>query len=276
MSYNNAINNNIWAGNMNILSAIVEKKKERLEETKRNIPLAEIKERIKETEETRDFSAAIRRSPGGPIKLIAEIKKASPSKGLIRSAFDPVAIATVYESGPVSAISVLTEEDFFQGNLAYLADVKRVTTKPVLRKDFIFDEYQLYEARAAGADAVLLIAAILTNVQAAELYYRAVKLGMAVLFEIHNEEDLETALYVDTDIIGINNRDLKTMSIDLSTTLRLKKIIPEDKIVVSESGINSRQEALTLQDNGIDAMLIGNAFMKSADIGLKINELMKD
>jgi len=260
---------------MNILSAIVEKKRERLAEAKRNIPLTEIKERVRAMEEPRDFSSAIKRGPAGPIKLIAEIKKASPSKGLIRGDFDPAAIAAVYEASPVSAISVLTEEDFFQGNLAYITEVKKVTTKPVLRKDFMFDEYQLFEARASGADAVLLIADMLSNVQAAELYYVAAKLGMAALFEIHNEEDLEMALYVDADIIGINNRDLKTLSIDLSTTARLKKMIPGDKIVVSESGINTRHDVLALQDNSIDAMLIGTAFMQSTDISSRIEELMK-
>jgi len=259
---------------MNILDTIFEKKKTRLEETKRRAPLDRIKERIKEMEGARDFRKAIRKDPAGPIKLIAEIKKASPSKGLIRSDFDPCAIAAVYEANPVNAISVLTEEDFFHGSLAYLSAVRKVTTKPVLRKDFIFDEYQLFEARAAGADAVLLIAAILANVQAAELYYRAVKLGMAVLFEVHNEKDLQTALYVDADIIGINNRDLKTLAIDLSTTLRLKKQIPEGKIIVSESGISSRQDVLALQENGVDAMLIGTTFMKAADIGAKIDELL--
>jgi indole-3-glycerol phosphate synthase len=264
------------AENMNILTKIVDRKKERLEEAKRSAPLDALKDRIRGMEQTRDFGEAIRRGPGDPIKLIAEIKKASPSKGLIRSDFDPVAIASIYESGAVEAISVLTEEDHFQGNLSYIAAVKQTTTKPVLRKDFIFDEYQVFEARAAGADAVLLIAAILSQVQAAELYYRAVKLGMSVLFEIHNEEDLETALYVDADIIGINNRDLKTLSIDLSTTLKLKKMLPDGKTVVSESGINTRQDALTLQENNIDAMLIGTAFMKTADISAKINEIMRD
>ncbi len=259
---------------MNILTKIVEKKRERLEVSKREFPLNELKERIKGIEKTRDFSSAIQRNADS-IKLIAEIKKASPSKGLIRRDFDPVKIASIYESKPVSALSVLTEEDFFQGHLSYIQLVKKVTAKPVLRKDFIFDEYQLFEARANGADAVLLIAAILSRVQAAEFYYLATKLGMAVLLEIHNEEDLETALYVDADIVGINNRDLKTLSIDLATTARLKDLLPEDKIIVSESGIRTRQDVLTLQNSGIDAMLIGTSFMETADIGKKIDELMQ-
>lgn len=259
---------------MNILTKIVDRKRERLDAAKRDLPLNELKDRIKGIERERDFSDAIRKN-GDSIKLIAEIKKASPSKGLIRSDFDPIKIASIYESRPVSALSVLTEEDFFQGHLSYISQVKEITAKPVLRKDFIFDEYQLFESRANGADAVLLIAAILSRVQAAEFYYLATKLGMAVLLEIHNEEDLETALYVDADIIGINNRDLKTLSIDLATTTRLKKLMPEDKIVVSESGIRTRQDVRTLQDNGIDAMLIGTSFMEAPDIGKKIDELMQ-
>jgi indole-3-glycerol phosphate synthase len=259
---------------MNILTKIVDRKRERLDAAKRDLPLNELKDRIKGIERARDFSDAIQKN-GDSIKLIAEIKKASPSKGLIRSDFDPIKIASIYESRPVSALSVLTEEDFFQGHLSYISQVKEITAKPVLRKDFIFDEYQLFESRANGADAVLLIAAILSRVQAAEFYYLATKLGMAVLLEIHNEEDLETALYVDADIIGINNRDLKTLSIDLATTTRLKKLMPEDKIVVSESGIRTRQDVRTLQDNGIDAMLIGTSFMEAPDIGKKIDELMQ-
>jgi indole-3-glycerol phosphate synthase len=259
---------------MNILTTIVDRKRDRLEAVKRDKPLDELKERIKGMEQTRDFAAAIKRD-GAAINLIAEIKKASPSKGLIRGDFDPAALASVYELHGVSAISVLTEEDFFQGHLSYLELAKKSSTKPILRKDFIFDEYQLFEARANGADAVLLIASILSNVQAAEFYYLAVKLGLAVLFEVHNEEDLEIASYVDADIVGINNRDLKTLSIDLSTTLRLKKLIPDDKIVVSESGISSRQDVLMLQQNKIDAMLIGTAFMKASDIGTEIDELMQ-
>ena len=259
---------------MNILTKIVDKKRGRVEAAKRVLPVAGLKERIKGIDDTRDFASAIRRD-GNAVKLIAEIKKASPSKGLIRSDFDPVKIASIYESGPVSALSVLTEEDFFQGDLSYIHAIKEVTAKPVLRKDFIFDEYQLFESRANGADAVLLIAAILSRVQAAEFYYLATKLGMAVLFEIHNEEDLETALYVDADIIGINNRDLSTLSVDLSTTARLRKLLPEDRIVVSESGIRTRQDVLTLRNNGIDAMLIGTSFMETPDIGKKIDELMQ-
>jgi indole-3-glycerol phosphate synthase len=260
---------------MNILTTIIAKKTERLNATKVSLPQSELRERIKGLDKPRDFRASIQRH-GGPIRLIAEIKKASPSKGLIRSDFDPIKIASLYESKPVNALSVLTEEDYFQGQLAYISRVKEVTTKPVLRKDFIFDEYQIYESRAFGADAVLLIAAVLEQGQAKEYLHIAAELGLAVLFEVHNEKELEKALHVDAEIIGINNRNLKTLSIDLSTTLRLKKEVPVGKIVVSESGIRTRQDVLMLQNNGIDAMLIGTSFMETPDIGRKIDDLLSN
>jgi indole-3-glycerol phosphate synthase len=258
---------------MNILTSIVAKKTEKLHVAKVSLPQSELEERIKRITKPRDFKGAIQRHEG-PIRLIAEIKKASPSKGLIRSDFDPLKIASIYESKPVSALSVLTEEDYFQGQLSYISQVKDITTKPILRKDFIFDEYQLYESRASGADAVLLIAAVLEQSQAKEYLHLAAELGLTVLFEVHNEEDLEKALRVDAEIIGINNRNLKTLSIDLSTTLRLKKEVPAGKIVVSESGISTRKDVLMLQDNGIDAMLIGTSFMETPDIGRKIDDLL--
>jgi len=259
---------------MDILRSIVAKRAERLEDAQCRTTLHELKSRIADLDRPRDFKSAL--EGRGPIRLIAEIKKVSPSKGLIRSDFDPVAIASVYESKPVSAVSVLTEEDYFQGHLSYVGRVKAVTTKPVLRKDFIIDEYQIYESRVFGADAILLIAAILEKGRAGEYLKIASELGLGVLFEIHNEEDLAKALAADADIIGINNRDLKTMTIDLSTTLRLAKDVPAGRLLVSESGIRSRRDVLTLQDNGIDAMLIGTSFMEAPDIGKKIDELMSD
>jgi indole-3-glycerol phosphate synthase len=260
---------------MNVLKNIVAKKIERVEDAQCRHTLSEIKKGLADLERPRDFREALKREHG-PIKLIAEIKKASPSKGLIRSDFDPLQIASVYESNHVGAISVLTEEDFFQGHLSYLRRVRQVTSMPLLRKDFIIDEYQLYESRLYGADAVLLIAAILDKRRAGEYLQLASELGLAVLFEVHNEEDLEKALFVDADIIGINNRDLNTLAIDLTTTLRLKAVIPSGKIIVSESGIRTRQDVVTLQNNGIDAMLIGTSFMEATDIGKKIEELLSD
>ena len=259
---------------MDILTKIVDAKRKRLEYSKSVVSIHELKSRLPDMDSTRDFRSAIKKE-GGNIRLIAEIKKASPSKGLIREDFDLNSIASIYEEKPVSAISVLTEEDFFQGDLKYINDVKNITTKPVLRKDFIFDEYQIYEARANGADAVLLIAAILEKKQAAEYLHLCRELGLYVLFEAHDENDLEKSLLINADIIGINNRDLKTMKIDLSTTIRLKKQIPRDKIVVSESGIGDRNDVLKLSDAGIDAILIGTSLMKSKDIGSKIDELIR-
>jgi indole-3-glycerol phosphate synthase len=257
---------------MTVLDKIVEKKKERLSSVKGSIPLSELKAVIRDIEKPRDFAGAVKRGVED-IRLIAEIKKASPSRGLIRRDFDHIGIADIYENRKVAAISVLTEEDFFQGNLAYLGDVKRRTTCPVLRKDFIFDEYQIYEARASRADAFLLIAAILDTGQAAEYLALAQELGMAVLFEVHNYEELEKALTVNASIIGINNRNLKTLSIDLANSLTLKKEIPEGRIVVSESGIRTREDVLKVASAGIDAILVGTCLMESHDIGAGIDRL---
>jgi indole-3-glycerol phosphate synthase len=258
---------------MSILNTIVEKKKERLFSSKKITPLSKLKSIIKDIDKPGDFRKAIKRD-SDTIKLIAEIKKASPSKGIIRQNFDHLAIACIYQEKRVHAVSVLTEEDFFLGSLSFIPDVKKVLFKPVLRKDFIFDEYQIYEARAHHADAVLLIAAILGKNQAVEFLYLAKELGMSVLFEVHDFKELETALMIKADIIGINNRNLKTMHIDPSTTIQLKREIPSDRIVVSESGIQTRKDVLRFDEEGIDALLIGTSFMEAEDIGEKIDELM--
>jgi indole-3-glycerol phosphate synthase len=258
---------------MNILNEIVKKKAERLQYAKSTIPINELKKCIQDIDKARDFRTAIKRNDE-KIRLIAEIKRASPSKGLIRKDFDLIKIASVYDEKPVIAISVLTEEDFFQGHLSYIKVVKDITSKPVLRKDFIFDEYQIYESRVNHADAILLIAAILDKNQAEEYLHLAKELGLHILFEVHDEDDLEKALLIDADIIGINNRNLKTLKIDLSTTMRLKKDIPKDKIVVSESGIKNRADVVRLIDARIDAMLIGTSLMEAEDIGEKIDELL--
>ncbi|WP_333656219.1 indole-3-glycerol phosphate synthase TrpC [Dissulfurispira sp.] len=260
---------------MSVLDTIVKKKAERLQYAKSTIPIRDLKNRLQDMDKTRNFKGAVKRNDK-KIKLIAEIKKASPSKGIIRKDFDPIKIASIYDEKPVSAISVLTEEDFFQGHLSYIKIVKDITSKPVLRKDFIFDEYQIYESRVNHADAILLIAAILDKNQTKEYLHLSKELGLHVLFEVHDEDDLEKALLIDADIIGINNRNLKTLKVDLSTTFRLKKDIPKDKIVVSESGIKSRDDVIKLEEAGIDAMLIGTSLMEAEDIGKKIDELMED
>ena len=192
---------------------------------------------------------------------------------MIRRDFNPVAIAKIYEEKKVNAVSILTEEDYFQGNLFYLSKGRKVLTKPLLRKDFIFDEYQIYESRAYEADAVLLIAALLEKNQAVEYLHLAEELGMSVLFEVHDFKELEMALSVGTGIIGINNRNLKTLNVDINTTFHLRKEIPPGKIVVSESGIRTSGDVRRLAGGGIDAMLIGTSFMEADDISGKIEEL---
>ncbi len=257
---------------MSILKTIVDRKREKLIQTKCKIPLYDLKRKISDSGNPLDFGSSIKRNSNN-IKLIAEIKKASPSKGIIRKDFDPLKIGKIYQEKAVDAVSILTEEDYFQGSLLFIPEVKKFLTKPVLRKDFIFDEYQIYEARAYQADAVLLIAAILEKNQASEYIHLSEELGLSVLFEVHDFKELETALYLDCKIIGINNRNLKTLQIDINTTFNLKKEIPPDKIVVSESGIKNYNDVLKLQEHGIDAMLIGTALMESSDIGKKIDEL---
>jgi indole-3-glycerol phosphate synthase len=257
---------------MSILERIVEKKKDRLSFARSRTPLAELKSRIRDAGKPRDFRRAVS-GAGGTVRLIAEIKQVSPSKGLIRKDFDHLAIARIYEEKKVDAISVITEEDFFQGRLDYLGDVKRLVSRPVLRKDFVFDEYQIYEARAAGADALLLIAALLGTGQSADYLALAQELGMAVLFEVHDHAELEKALTIAAPIVGINNRNLRTMAVDPSTSLELKKEIPEGRTVVSESGIRTREDVLKVASAGIDAILVGTCLMESPDIGAKIDLL---
>lgn len=257
---------------MSILRQIVEKKRERLDSAKAKVSVRELKARLQGAPEPRDFMAAVRRGSGN-IRLIAEIKKASPSKGLLNRDFEPAKFAFIYEEKAVDAISVITEEDFFQGSLDYLPAVRGITTRPVLRKDFIFDEYQIYEARVNNGDAILLIASVLSRGQAGEYLHLSRELGMSVLFEVHDFKELDTALSLNAGIIGINNRDLKTMTTDIGVTLKLKKEIPEGRVVVSESGIGKRADVLQLENAGIDAMLVGTSLMLSVDIRAKIDEL---
>jgi indole-3-glycerol phosphate synthase len=260
---------------MSVLNRIVEQKKVRISAAKAARPLAALKSTISSVERPRDFAGAVTGN-AGRVKLIAELKKASPSRGLIRPDFDHKKIASIYEARAVDALSVLTEEDFFQGSLDYLPEVRAITSRPLLRKDFLIDDYQIFEARAYQADAVLLIAAILEKNQAAEYLACAGELGMAVLFEVHDHRELEMALLIDAPIIGINNRNLKTLAIDLETTFQLRREIPGGKIVVSESGISRHEDVLKLLEAGVDAMLVGSSFMAAADIGRKIDELRNE
>jgi indole-3-glycerol phosphate synthase len=258
---------------MSLLNKIVGKKKERLASLKTKVPLKEIRSMASDAELPRNFMNVLKRG-SGPIRLIAEIKKASPIKGVIRQDFDPVTIASIYERKNVDAISVITEEDYFQGKLEYLLDVKKITDRPLLRKDFIFDGYQIYESKAKGADAILLIASILDENQSEEFLHLAKEIGLSVVFEVHNFKELEMVLRVNTKVIGINNRDLETLNINLNTTFELKKEIPIDKIVLSESGIKTREDVRRLENAGIDSILVGTAFMESEDIGKEIDKFM--
>jgi indole-3-glycerol phosphate synthase len=202
------------------------------------------------------------------------VKKASPSKGVIRENFDPVTIARVYEESGAACISVLTEEKFFQGKLEYLDLIRKSAGLPLLRKDFIVDEYQIYEARAAGADAILLIAACLEKEQMKDYLGIAGQLGLDVLVESHTYRELDRSLLAGATLVGINNRDLTTFVVSLRTTLDLLKDIPDDRTVVSESGIKTRDDVIALEKAGVDAILVGESLMREKDIGKKVKELL--
>jgi len=255
-----------------ILDEIVAYKRTELVETKRAAPLAELKAKAASMEPTRGFREAL--AGEGEMRLIAEVKKASPSKGVIREDFDPVKIARTYEESGASCLSVLTEKKFFQGKLGYLDDIRKDVGLPLLRKDFIIDEYQIYETRTAGADALLLIVACLGHHQLEDYLGLAGRLGLDVLIEAHTYKELDRVLLTGARLVGINNRDLATFKVDLRTTLELLKDIPDDCIVVSESGINTREDVLLLQKAGVDAILVGESLMREKDIGKKVKELL--
>ena len=257
-----------------ILDEIVAAKQQELQKTKQSCPLADLEKMLYNPPPVRDFCAALRGGRAGKITIIAEVKKASPSKGIICEQFHPVEIARQYQENGAAALSVLTEEKYFLGSLDYLQQIKEATAIPVLRKDFIFDPYQLYEARVRGADAVLLIAALLEHGQLRDLMALCSRLSLSYLLEVHDKRELETALALDAGVIGINNRDLNTFKTDISTTLRLGRLIPRDKIIVSESGLARREDIITLRDAGVDAFLIGETFMKEKKPGNKLRELI--
>ena len=259
---------------MSILNQIIEHKKEELETVMRKVSLSELKSRIVDMDGTKSFMKAVKRDKGGPIRLIAELKKASPSKGLIKEDFNLNDIISTYDKKSVSAMSVLTEKRYFSGDLDYLNQARKLTEKPLLRKDFMFDDYQIYEARANNADAVLLIAAALERSHLCHLYGVARELSLDCLVEVHTYKELDMVLQTGAEIIGINNRNLKTMEISLDTTFDFLKDIPDDRIVVSESGISTRADVEALEATRVDAMLVGTSIMKSDDIGARIDELM--
>lgn len=263
-----------------ILERILEHKKAELRHKQSRSYLADLKAIIRDAPPPLGFAVALdaTRTDASPA-LIAEVKKASPSLGLLREEFaekfDHLAIARTYYEHGASAVSVLTDKDFFKGDLQYLADIKKALPIPALDKEFMVGEIQFYEARAHGADAVLLIVAALERRQLIDFYALATELGMDSLFETHHERELDTVLeWIPTArLIGINNRDLKTFTTDLNVTFRLAKRMPADKVIVSESGIRSRADVLKLAEAGIHAMLVGESLIKSDDIGKKVEEL---
>jgi len=257
-----------------ILDEIIKAKKVELAETKKRLPLKKVEILAGKAPAPRDFTAALK---GSRIKIIAEIKKASPSKGMISTDFNPAQTARIYAENGAAAISVLTETQYFLGSMAYLDTVKQALAGrpiPVLRKDFLFEPYQIFESRAHQADVVLLIAAILPPVLLKELLDLAHGMQMQALVEVHNEKELEVALQGDAGIIGINNRDLATFKVDITTTQKLRQLIPPGKIVVSESGIKNRADMDRMKAWGVDAVLIGETFMAAPDIAAKLRELL--
>jgi len=255
-----------------LLKKIVEKKKEELERRKKTFSIREMEERISKVSPPRDLMEVF--SQHAPVALIAEIKFASPSSGVIKTDGDPGQIASEYESAGASAISVLTETHFFKGDLSYLHQVKEDTTLPLLQKDFIIDPFQIYEGRAFGADAILLIASLLDREQLKDFVDLSRSLKMTPLVEVHHEKDIEKISYPGLSLIGINNRDLKTLEVDLGTTLRLRREIPRETKVISESGIKSSEDVRLLREAGVNGILVGEILMRSPDPASKIRELL--
>nr|MBP3724808.1 indole-3-glycerol phosphate synthase TrpC [Campylobacter sp.] len=247
-----------------ILDQIVTKVKENLSQQKAKIPFNVLENAIKFAYSPRDIKPALKNK--NKINIIAEIKKASPSKGLIRQDFDPLKIALDYEKAEVAAFSVLTEKDFFQGDLEYLALVRRYSTTPILRKDFIIDPYQIAQARIYGADFILLIARILDQSELENLLNYARELNLEALIEVHDEQDLDKALKANATIIGINHRNLQDFSMNLDLSKNLIPLIPKDKIIVAESGLYSHDQLLELKNIGVDAFLIGEHFMRQDNV----------
>ncbi len=254
-----------------MLDRIIALKKEEVEQRKKALPLTRLQERIAREKPPLDLTSVLK---GDHIRLIAEVKQASPSRGVLCSDFNPTNLAKTYAEGGAAAISVLTEANYFQGNIDYLEAIRQEVQLPLLRKDFVFDPYQVYESRAYGADALLLIAAILSQQQLEELLSLSHSLGLRCLVEVHNENEVEMALLSGAEIVGINNRDLDTFSVDINTTRRLRPLIPQQRIVVAESGIRSRSDVEKLEEWGIDAMLVGEALLTTHDVMAKIRELV--
>jgi len=259
-----------------ILEKIVTRKWEEVAAARTAASISDLKARIRDLEDVpRGFERHLREAAAsGWTAIIAEVKKGSPSKGIIRADFDPLEIAEIYRDNGATCLSVLTDEKFFLGHLRYLALIRETVSLPLLRKDFICDPYQIYESRAAGADAILLIAAMLDLPRLREFYAIAREIHLDVLLEVHDEGEMETALQTDCTLIGANNRNLRTFVTDLGTTGRLARMMPADRLMVAESGIISRADIERLQAEGAKAFLIGETLMREADIGAKLQEML--
>ncbi len=257
-----------------VLRNILRRKAEIVAERSEQITLHAFETRVRRAPAPRGLRAALAaRVAAGGAAVIAEIKRASPSKGLLREDFRPGDLAASYRRGGATALSVLTDEDFFQGADRHLQEAREAGPLPVLRKDFLIDPYQVYESRALGADAVLLIVAALGDDRLFELHRLAGRLGMDVLVEVHDGDELERALRLDADLVGINNRDLRSFETDLETTLALRPRVPETSLLVTESGIGTPEEVALMRDAGVHAFLVGETFMRAADPGEKLAEL---
>jgi Indole-3-glycerol phosphate synthase len=263
-----------------ILDQIVATKREEIARAKVAVPIERLKDALADAPPVRDFCAALTVSSPTKIanevsvRLIAEVKKASPSQGIIRADFDPVQIARTYQAAGASCLSVLTDEKYFQGRLDYLRQIRATVKIPILRKDFILDTYQLFEARAAGADAVLLIAECLDDCHLRKLHNEAIELGMAPLVEFYDPMNLPRVLEAGAHLIGVNNRDLRSFQVNLDHTIRLRDKIPLDCVLVAESGIHTRADVLRLQAAGVDAMLVGESLMREPDIAAAVKCLL--
>lgn len=262
-----------------VLQKILQCKTDEIAERSARVSLRELQMRAADAPPLRGFAAAIEsRIAVGQPAVIAEVKKASPSKGVIRADFDPVAIARSYEAGGAACLSVLTDVDFFQGSDAYLQQARAACTLPVLRKDFTIDPYQVLEARVLGADCILLIVAALDDRQLAELSEQALEMGMDVLVEVHDMDELERALQVmpagsSAPLLGINNRNLRTFEVSLDVTLALKGAVPADRRLVTESGILGDADVRRMREAGVDAFLVGEGFMREADPGAALRRM---
>jgi indole-3-glycerol phosphate synthase len=257
-----------------ILKKIVRRKLEEIAERSTRTPMAEMIEALVDASPLRGFSQALAtKIEAGEAGVIAEIKRASPSRGVLREDFHPAQIAASYAAGGAACLSVLTDVDFFQGSDVYLQQARAACDLPVIRKDFIVDPYQVYEARVIGADCILLIVACLEDARLRELNELAHELGMDVLIEVHDEAELNRALAVDNRLVGINNRDLRTFEVDLHTTLRMLDLLPADRLLVTESGIHTREDVTLMRARGVHAFLVGEAFMRAENPGDRLAEL---